>query len=501
MTGRQSDGVVLACDLGGSSFKACLIEASGRMVAQTSLASPPTDDRDGASEIDPSAWWSALLEACARLAAQAPHAFATLEAVAICGLTRSQVLIGADGNSLRPAFTWKDSRATETAERLADRVAAEHPERRQLNAYHPLARLVWMKENEPAIFNRLAHVLEPKDYLNFRLTGRRASDPISMARLLACKQVDGIDSLLSAAGVPDHVLPPLLDPCDKVGTIIDGLPPPFDGLRGLPVFCCSNDTWAGVVGLGALRQGMAYNISGTTEVFGVMSREPSWAEGLLTVDWGAISQLGGPSLSGADSVPWLLSLLGRDDQAVADAVAGLLAHPRQPQPLLFLPYLQGERVPHWDPSLRGSFIGLGRQHGPVDLLWAVMEGVAFLNREVLARAESAHGWPVSCIRFGGGAALNAAWCQIKADICGRPVEVCAASEPGVLGAAAVAWTGLGRFASLTEAQDQLVRVKHRYEPDPTKTESYSTLFGLFQRSGEALAPISRALTGFAEQNR
>eukprot|EP01038_Epipyxis_sp_PR26KG_P018653 gene18653-26375_t len=227
-----------------------------------------------------------------------------------------------------------------------------------------------------------------------------------------------------------------------------GPPAQLDRLAGLPVFCSSSDTWVAVAGLGALRPGYAYNISGTTEVLGAVGLEPVEAEGLLTVDWRGLWQIGGPSQNGADTVSWLLSLLARDAQdqgSTGQRIDALLAGRRHPQPLLFLPYLQGERVPYWNPALRGAILGLGRQHGATDLAYAVLEGVAFLNRIVLERAEAALGSAVGEIRFGGGAAANPVWSQIKADICGRPVVVGASGEPGLLGAAIVAWTGLGRF--------------------------------------------------------
>ena len=126
------------------------------------------------------------------------------------------------------------------------------------------------------------------------------------------------------------------------------------------------------------RQGYAYNISGTTEVFGAVGAEPVHAEGLMTVDWGGgHHQVGGPGQNGADTVAWLLPLLGRlgaeGMAGVGAAMEALLGAPREPQPALFLPYLQGERVPYWDPHLRGAFIGLNRRHGPGDLAWAVLE--------------------------------------------------------------------------------------------------------------------------------
>lgn len=490
-------GAVLACDLGGTSFRAGLVDAAGSLLAQSVTASPQARTGSGRSEIDAPAWWSCLLEVAGQLASREPVLFGSVPAIAICGVTRTQVLLDASGRPLRPSMTWNDTRAGDIARDLAHRHAGQHREAAQINAFHPLARLVWLREHEPEVFRQIAHVLDPKDYLNARLTGRAASDAISLARLLAAASADDGSSLLTAAGVPAHLVPPILDPCEMVGTVQEGLAEPFDRLQGVPVFCCSNDTWAAVAGLGALQAGYAYNISGTTEVLGVMGDRAASAEGLLTVDWGGLMQLGGPSLNGADTVPWLLSLLGRASEDPASSLAALMAVERQAQPLLFLPYLQGERVPYWDPTLRGAFIGLGRQHGAADLAWAVLEGIGFLNREVLQRAETALGWTARCIRFGGGAALNPLWCQIKADICQRPVEVGAAREPGVIGAAAVAWTGLGHFASLAEAQDRMVRIKSRFEPDPGKALAYDRLFDLFGRSGAALAPVSRQLAGLS----
>lgn len=492
--------IVLACDLGGSSFRAALVDDNGAIRAQCAMAGPPSrDDRSGASEIDTEAWWSLLVEACAGLAAQAPALFGSVEAVAICGVTRTQIFLDRDGRPLRPAMTWKDTRADACAQRLRAALDQAHPESAAINAFHPLARLAWLREQEPRAFAALACLLEPKDYLNVRLTGRRASDPVSMARLLAAATPHGGRDLLATVGISAAILPEMLEPWDKVGPVVAGLPAPFDRLAGRPVFCASNDTWAAVVGLGAMREGYAYNISGTTEVLGLVGREPARAEGLLTVDWRGLFQLGGPSQTGADTVSWLLALLGRDAASVGQEIDALLGGSRQPQPLLFLPYLQGERVPYWDPSLRGALVGLNRRHGPTDLAFAVLEGVACLNRIVLERAEAALGRAATEIRFGGGAAANPVWSQIKADLCGRPVVVASSKEPGLLGAAIIAFTGLGRFASLAEAQAALVEVAHLFEPDPARKPAYDALFALFRRAETALAPVSRDLVAAARE--
>ena len=489
--------VVLACDLGGSSFRAALIDNRGTTLAEHAVPGPALHDHLDRSEVTALAWWTQLLEAAARLAEQAPELFASIQGIAICGVTRTQVFLGRDGQELRPAMTWKDARSDGIASRLRETLA-DHSEASRINAFHPLARLAWLADTEPENARALACVLEPKDYLNFRLTGRQASDPVSLARLIACTENVGGRSGFDAIGLPPSVIPAIIEPAEIVAPVRASLPAPFDQFAGIPVFCGCNDTWAAVAGLGALRPGYAYNISGTTEVLGVLGPDQAEAEGLISVDWRGLWHLGGPSQNGADTAAWLAGLLGGNGP-IGETIERLLAGPRHPQPVLFLPYLQGERVPYWDPNLRGAFIGLGRRHGPTDLAYAVLEGVACQNRLVLERAEGALGNRVDEIRFGGGAAANPVWAQVKADICGRPIAVGAAKEPGLLGAAIIAWTGLRRFASLGAAQDALVTIARRYEPDPARRPTYNALYALYRQSEAALAPISADLVALAQE--
>lgn len=488
--------VVLACDLGGSSFRAALIDDRGTTLAEHSVPGPVLNDHLDRSEVTAEAWWAQLLGAAGKLAEQTPDLFAQIQGIAICGITRTQVFLGCDGQELRPAMTWKDARSDRVAARLRESLAG-HPEASRINTFHPLARLAWLVENEVENARALACVLEPKDYLNACLTGRRASDSVSLARLLACTLNVDSRSVFDTVGLSSGIIPTILGPSEIVASVEAGLPAPFDQLAGIPVFCGCNDTWAAVTGLGALRPGYAYNISGTTEVLGVLGPDQAEAEGLISVDWRGLWHLGGPSQNGADTAVWLAGLLGNDGP-VGETIQRLLAGPRHPQPLIFLPYLQGERVPYWDPNLRGAFIGLGRRHGPTDLAYAVLEGVACQNRLVLERAEGALGTRVDEIRFGGGAAANPVWAQVKADICGRPITVGAAKEPGLLGAAIIAWTGLGRFASLEAAQDALVTIARRYEPEPARRPAYNALYALYRQSEAALAPISAELVALAQ---
>jgi xylulokinase len=342
-------------------------------------------------------------------------------------------------------------------------------------------------------------VVEPKDFLNFRLTGLLAGDTVSSARLAAAAQAGPVgNSVLSAHGIPPSMLAPLQDPVSIVGPVSAGLPGALARLAGRPVVAMANDTWAAVVGLGALRAGMAYNISGTSEVFGLVSEASARADGLLDVVWGdGLHQLGGPGQNGADTLAWALDLLGRardDIDATFD--------PSPPSaPLLFLPYLQGERTPFWDATLRGALVGLARGHAAGDVLRAVMEGIAFVNRIVLERAETASGLRATEIRVGGGGASSAAWCRIKADILGRDVAALPGEEAGLSGAAIVARTACGEYPSLAAAQDALARPIRRWQPEAAHAGHYDRLYAEFRAAHDALAPVSRRLATWTADRR
>jgi len=463
---------VLAADLGGSSFRLALL---GRDGAIRALHAAP--HRLG-TEADPEEWWRFVVAAAAALREADPPGFAAVQAVAVTAFTRSLVLLDAAGQVLRPALLWTDTRAEAVLPALRDGLPPDHPEAAQVNAFHPLARLAWLAETEPDVIARAASALEPKDEINRRLTGVVASDTVSSARLAASR------GLLAPLGLPP-LLPPLRRPAEVMGRVRAGLPGALGALAGRPVLAMANDTWAAVTGLGAMRAGLAYCISGTTEVLGLLHDAPAAAPGLLTVDWDGLWQLGGPSQHGADALAWLAAL----------GVAAADPPPADPLPVLFLPSLSGERVPHWDPALRGAFLGLSRGHGAAEMARAVMQGVAFNNATVLARAEAAAGRAATELRLGGGGATPG-WARIRADVLGRPVVLTACAEPGLLGAAIAAFAALeGR--PLGALQDELARPAARIAPDPARHAAARRLHALFRQAEEAVAPLSRALAAFA----
>ncbi|UYV35614.1 FGGY-family carbohydrate kinase [Rhodobacteraceae bacterium D3-12] len=474
---------ILAFDLGGSSLRLALVAPDGSFSAFSRTPLEITQTGQGQFEADPAIWWDAFVNSCGEMA-QAGHDFSQVSAVAGCGFTRSQVFLDGAGSPLRPAITFQDARAAATLDTMKSTAnTAVREQLQRLNPFDPLARLLWLKTTEPETWQKLRSVLEPKDFLNLQLTGHSASDRISqtpMARNLGSDP----DDTLAALGIGADILPEQKSPFDSVGQVKAGLPFPLSEMANAPVYCGSFDTWSGVLGSGALRQGAAYSISGTSDVFGVMSDRHTTAEGLLTVEWGPnLWQIGGPSQGAATRLQWAMERFfpgAPRDEVLNAAFARTQAAP------LFLPYLDGERTPLWDPDLSGAFLGVRSVHENADFVRGVAEGINYLAREVMDRAEQACGQPVSHVSFSGGMSGTPALCQLKADTLQRPVHVPCNHETGLVGAAHVARRAM-------TGNDELPVAFIEYLPDVSTRPYHDQRFAIFRAASEAVTPVSHQL--------
>jgi xylulokinase len=472
---------VLAIDLGGTSLRAALVLPDGQAVALAARGHRIGD------EANPADWWRALGEVLAELP-DAEVANAEVAGIGLCGFTRTQVLTDAAGTPLRPALCFTDGRATAEAAALAESIGDGWT---AMTAYHPLARLAWVARHEPAVLAATRHVLQPKDWLALRLTGRATCDRIGNAWAMERRGPEYTGkarslALFRQAGIDPSLLPDVLNPWDRVGQVRhlpEGAP---DWLEGLPVFTGSMDTWCASIGAGAGQVGDAYLISGTTDAGGVLTTAPVQMPGLVSLPWGeGVFHIGGPSNAGAACLTWLAGMLGMPDAAAISALAEI-ADPQAP-PLLFLPSLSGERAPGWQPQARGGFIGLHHSHGPAELARAVLLGVAFADRDLLSGAD------FSQVLIAGGGARSDLWCQMRADVLGRLVRRAAAAEPGIIGAALLAWIGLGQFADLAAAQAGLAGSSAAWTPDAAGHAEATRLYRLYQRFRAAGLELSQAL--------
>jgi xylulokinase len=460
--------------------------ATGRVIVQSRVPIAASEPRPGWSELDPEIWWHALRSASARVLRRLPRS-CRIAGICIAAVTRTQIFLDRDGKLLRPAVLFRDSRAAEDSDDLARYFDTDNPAD-AITPFHPLARIGWLHRNETDLFDRVAAVLEPKDYLNFRLTGAMARDAVTYSRFDALRPSGSVPQWL-ARGLETLVAGERVMPWHKVGSVASG-DEPFDALVGIPVFAGSMDSWAAAVGSGAARQGQAYDIGGTSEVVGELTARRASARGLVSLVWTeACFQLGGPTQVGADCARWAHETFRvKGGLAVAAERAGA-RRPDEELPL-FLPYLSGERAPLWRADVRGVFLGVSRVHTGEDLLWATLEGVGFAVADVLDTSIRASGESPSEVFLSGGGARSDAWCQMKADILGLPTIRCGHAETGLLGCAMAGAVGLGIYPTIAAAAAAMSPAERVFEPRRELADFHATRAAAYQQAKAAAVAVA-----------
>lgn len=487
--------LLVGIDLGTSSVKVVATDPPGRPVARAARPYPVRAPAPGFAEQDPDAWWQATRMALAEVLDTRPVRDGTVRAVGLSGQMHGLVAVDGAGEPVRPAIIWPDTRSREACAAIARRAGAERV--RQLTGA-PVSTgflapsLLWLREREPAAFDRVRSVLLPKDYLRLRLTGDRATDPsdASGTLLYDLRTGEWSGEILAALGLDPAVLPPVRASAAVAGAVspaaakLTGLPP------GVPVVTGAGDQMAGALTLGVTVPGRAAAVIGTggqlittvaEPVVDPTGRVQTFAHA-LPARW----LLLGAVLAAGQSLEWLARVTGAAG-TVADLVAEAAQVPAGADGLLFLPYLNGVRTPHVDPSARGCFVGLRLSHTRAHLVRAVLEGVAFAMRECLDAVQELAG-PVSVVCSGGGARL-AAWCQIQADVYGQPVRVTHGQDHSARGAALLAGEGVGLGPGLAASAP----VESTLAPTPATRERYQQLYARYRGLYPALRETFAAL--------
>lgn len=479
---------LIGIDIGTSSVKAVLADDSGpldRYAAHHEMNRPAP----GAAEQDPEGWMGHVGAALARFATH--PAASGVRGIGITSQVNTHVFVGADDTALAPAITWQDTRAAAdaapldarlTPEQKIDALGAPIP----IDASHALARMAFIARTAPEIWAATRAVMAPKDYAIARLTGTRVADPLASVGLVG-PDLAYAPAILSLIDGAEARLSPLSDPLDVAGEVRFG---PF---KGCPVATGTMDAWASMFGLGVTREGQAMYLSGTSEVLGLISAKRTGAGGVVTFpDWRGITLHAAPTQAGGASLDWVARLLGHEAPALgplAETIAITQASP------LFLPHLEGERAPLWDPLSRGAFAGLCSATGPAELAAAVMEGVAFSARLALEALERSGGRRVETLVLGGGGAASDVWNRLRADALGRPLTRVAAADPGAMGALVMAGVACGLRPTLDAAARALVAHGPTFAPDPGRAGLVETRFAQFGSLYGALRPIHHAMTG------
>jgi xylulokinase len=483
----------LGIDIGTSAVKAVLVDERQSVVGDAAAPLATSHPRPGWSEQDPEDWWRAVEIVVGSIRTAAPSAFRDIGAIGLSGQMHGAVLLDANHAVIRPAMLWNDGRAVEECAEFERNV----PGLARIAGVTAMPgftapKLLWLKRHEPAAFARMRRILPAKDYVRLRLTGEFATDMSDAAGTLFLDEArrDWSAPMLAACGLGRDSLPRLLEGSAPSGVLRPALREAWGIERAAMVAAGAGDAAAGAIGLGAIDEGDSFVSLGTSAQFFVTreSYRPkperlvhAFAHA-LPGRWFEMAAL----LNGASPLGWLARLLGEGDiDALVDRVA---ARFRGPSPLLFLPYLSGERTPLNDPEARGVFAGLDAASDSVDLVQAVLEGVAFS----LVDARDALGWhgegPLPVI---GGGARNRFWLRLIASALGVPVGRVAGADKGpAFGAARLARLALTGEASA----DVCVKppLTETIEPEPALHRAYGERIEAFRGLYRSLKARRRA---------
>jgi len=458
-------GYVLGIDVSTTATKAVLVDESG-VVAAIGLAEYDFDvPRPLWSEQDPRLWSEGAVAAIRSALGSAGARADDVVAVGLTGQMHGLVLLGAANEVLRPAILWNDQRTAAACEEIRNAVGPERLIQITGNDAVPgltAPKLVWVRDHEPEVWSRVAHVLLPKDYVRLMLTGEHALDKADGAGTLLFDLAgrDWSPEVLAALRIPRKWVPPTYE-----GPVVTGAislaAAAATGLRpGTPVVAGGGDQAANAVGVGAILPGdVALSLGTSGVIFATTTSPLRDPRGRVHAFCHAVPDrwhLMSVMLSAAGSLRWLRDTIAPGVD-YPDLVEPAAAVPPGSEGLWFLPYLSGERSPHPDPQARGAFVGLTLAHDRRHLVRAVLEGVAFGLRDGLDLMVDAGMTLPTTVRASGGGLASPTWRQVLADVLEAEIATVSTSEGAAFGAAVLAMPVAGWFATVDEAVEATVR--------------------------------------------
>jgi xylulokinase len=485
--------VFLGMDVGTGGTRAVLVDENGQLVASASSEHEPfRTPHPGWAEQDPDDWWRAAQQAIREVLATG----ARVDAVGLTGQMHGAVMLDKDGKVLRPSLIWCDVRTGPQCDWLHKVIGRERLIELTANPALPnftLTKLLWVKEHEPEIFARIAHVLCPKDYVRYRLTATYAMDvqEASGTLLLDVAHRRWSKEVARIAGIPESWLPELFESPEICAKISDEAAK-LTGLKaGTPVAAGAGDQGAGAVGMGILQPGSVSATIGTSGVVFAATAAPTMdPQGRLHTFCHAVPgrwHVMGVTQAAGLSLRWLRETLA-PDQTYNDLTSAAARIPAGSDGLLWTPYLLGERTPHLDPTATAAFVDITATTTRAHFTRAVLEGVAYSLKDTFTLF-SELGIPVKGVRLGGGGARGPLWREIQANIYGYPCERLTAEEGGAFGAALLAGVGAGGWPDLEAACAAGITVAETIRPKPEGVQRYAEGYAGYRRVYPALKGI------------
>ncbi|MDM5329495.1 xylulokinase [Neobacillus sp. CF12] len=479
---------VIGVDLGTSAVKILLVNQNGAVCQEVSKSYPLIIEKSGYSEQNPEEWVEKTIAGLAELIQQFDGDVNDIEGISFSGQMHGLVLLDDNNQVLRNAILWNDTRTTKQCQEIYDVVGRNRlldvTKNPALEGF-TLPKILWVKENEPLIFEKASVFLLPKDYLRYRLTGNihmEYSDAAGTLLLNVAKR-EWSPEVLEAFDLSTEFCPPLVESHAFVGTLSAELAQATGLSEAIKVFAGGADNACGAIGSGILSEGKTLASIGTSGVvLAYEQRNDLDFEGKVHYfnhsEENAYYTMG-VTLAAGYSLSWFKDTFAKEEafelflEGVDEIHAGSNG-------LLFTPYIVGERTPHADSTIRGSFIGVDAAHERKHFARAVLEGITFSLNESIEIFRSSGKTIDSIISIGGGA-KNETWLQMQADIFDAKIEKLTSEQGPGMGAAMLAAYGCGWYPSLKECAQTFIQTAKTYYPIPENVEAYKKLFTIYQQ--------------------
>jgi len=490
MSGKQ---LILAHDLGTTGNKATLFDSDGRHLGSAFASYDTQYPQRNWAEQNPADWWAAVIETTQQLLAQSNADPTGIAAVGFSGQMMGCVPVDSQGEALRSCIIWADQRAQTQAEYMTQHCGEDliydNTGHRPSPAYSA-SKILWLRDEQPTVYERTVCFLQPKDYIIQQLTGQFVTDysDASGTTLFDLAQRRWHPEILENIGLSVTQLPTLHPANAIVGEVTTRAAETTGLAAGTPVVLGGGDGSCATVGAGVIEPGGAYCNIGSSAWISMSSAQPlldlqrrTFTFHHLHPDYycptGTMQTAGGAR-------DWVWQLFADQGHGLDDMAAQVIPGSRG---LLFLPYLMGERSPHWNPLAKGTFVGLSMSHGKAEMARATLEGVA-LNLRLILDTLRVQISDIPAMRLIGGGSRGSLWQQILADCFDLPIHVLALQGDATSwGAAVAAGVGVGLYDWSIAAQcTEVIKV---VEPNPTHVALYDELSAVFQDSYDALEPI------------
>lgn len=496
--------LLLGVDISTTGAKALLIDQNGEVITSATTALSLQTPYPLWSEQDPEEWWQGIKTSIQKVLAEQESAAESIAAIGLTGQMHGLVMLDDSGKVLRPAILWNDQRTGPQCDQIRQRIGLQRLI--QITGNNALTgftapKILWVQENEPEIFDQTRHILLPKDFIRYRLTGEFGMDKAggSGTILFDLQARNWSDQLLNELGFPREWFPPTFEGPEISGQISTNAAQETGLKVGTPVVGGAGDQAAQATGVGAIEAGIIALTLGTSGVvFAPTDTALVEPEGRLHAfchsspgRWHFM----GVMLSAAGSLQWY-----RDTIAPEMGFDALIEESGKITPgsdgLFFLPYLTGERTPHPDPYARGAWVGLTIRHERAHMTRAVLEGVAFGLKDSFELIRGAGLGSINQVRISGGGAKSKLWQQILADCLATELVTVNTTEGAAFGAALLAGVGAGLYSSVPEACQQMITLTGSTQPSSNQS-AYQDYYPQYQALYPLLADQFRTIAQIA----